>query len=71
MNVLDKCYIGIGNWIRREKETFFSDERGVSGFVAAIMLVIVAIVVGIAFKDQIAAAISKLWGKVDDNINGI
>jgi len=71
MNVLDKCYIGIGNWIRREKETFFSNERGVSGIVASIILVVVAVALAIIFWDKIKLVSNTLWEKVNSNVDQV
>lgn len=71
MNVLDKCYIGTKNWIWKEKKMFFSDERGVSGIVASIVLVVVAVALAIIFWDKIKDVSNTLWDKVNNNVDKV
>lgn len=71
MNVLDKCYIRSKNWIWKEKNSFLSDERGVSGIVASIILVVVAVALAVIFWDKIKEQSDTLWKKVTDNVNKV
>lgn len=71
MNVLDKCYIRTKNWIWKEKNSFLSDERGVSGIVASIILVVVAVALAIIFWNKIKDVSKTLWDKVDKNVKGV
>lgn len=71
MNVLDKCYIRSKNWIWKEKNSFLSDERGVSGIVASIILVVVAVALAVIFWDQIKGVSNTLWQKVTNNVKDV
>lgn len=71
MNVLDKCYIRSKNWIWKEKNSFLSDERGVSGIVASIILVVVAVALAVIFWDKIKGVSDTLWKKVDTNVTDV
>lgn len=71
MNVLDKCYIRSKNWIWKEKNSFLSDERGVSGIVASIILVVVAVALAVIFWDKIKGVSNTLWQKVDTNVTDV
>lgn len=67
MNVFDKCYIGMKNWILREKESFLSDERGVSGMVAAIILLMVTLILAAVFWEKINGMVGTWWDKITEN----
>lgn len=64
MSILDKGLISLKNRAYKFKEAFKSDERGVSGIVATIILVLIAVVVAMIFWDNIKELIDSLWGKV-------
>lgn len=65
---LDYGYIRIKNWLSDFAEEFMSDERGVSGIVATVILVLLAVLLAGIFWDQIKTFVQEnLWKQVTDN----
>lgn len=67
MSMLDRGYITAKNWMARKKEQFMADERGVSGIVAAIVLLVIAVVLAAVFWDKISTLVSGLWSKFESD----
>ena len=55
--------------IKSEIESFNSDERGVEGFVVAIILIAIAAIFAIIFKDAIAVWLDTLVKKINSIFN--
>ena len=62
--VLDRGFIRTQLWLADLKESFQSDERGVSGIVAALILVLLAILLAVFFWKQISELAKNLWGQI-------
>lgn len=72
MSILDKGYISLKNHIHQGIDTFKSDEKGVSGIVATIILVLIAVVIALIFWKNIKEFVqTTLWGKVKSAANGL
>lgn len=41
-----------------------NDERGISGIVVAVILVLVAVVLGVAFQKQLTEFVTDLWNRI-------
>lgn len=67
MNFIDRGLIRFQLWADRAKEDFFSDERGISGIVAAIILLLIAIVLAAFFWDEISKMVKGWWGQITQN----
>lgn len=70
-DVLDRGYIRTKIWFSNVKEDFKSDERGVSGIVATILLVLIAILLAAIFWKQIQTVVTNLFGKVTGAAEGV
>ena len=70
-DVLDRGYIRTKIWISNVKEDFKSDERGVSGIVATILLVLIAILLAAIFWKQIQKVVTDLFKKVSGASKGV
>ena len=65
---LDYGYIRIKNWLSVFAEEFMSDERGVSGIVATVILVLLAVLLAGIFWDKISTWVrDDLWKQVTEN----
>ena len=65
---LDYGYIRIKNWLSVFVEEFMSDERGVSGIVATVILVLLAVLLAGIFWDKISTWVrDDLWKQVTEN----
>lgn len=72
MSILDKGYIALSNRVHQEVDTFKSDEQGVSGIVATVILVLLAVALAVIFWDKIKTFVEEnLWKKVEDSANGL
>lgn len=68
LNALDYGYVRTKIWLSNLKEDFLSDERGVSGIVATVILVLLAVLLAGIFWDNIKAlVVDNLWNKVTTN----
>ena len=72
-DILDSGYIRSKIWFSNIKEEFKSDERGVSGIVATVILVLCAVLLAVFFWDKISGLVQKLWNQTDTaaTFNGI
>mgnify|MGYP003290022857 CR=1 FL=1 len=52
--------------IKSEIESFNSDERGVEGFVVAIILIAIAAIFALIFKDAIAGWVEQVIAKINE-----
>lgn len=66
MNIMDKGYIYVTSWLRQAKEEFMSDERGVSGIVAAVILVLIAVVLAAVFWTNINEMVTGWWSTITE-----
>ncbi len=48
---------------------FFSDETGEVNIVAIVVLIGIAVLLALIFKDQITALLNRLFGTISDNAN--
>ena len=64
---LDYGYIRIKNWLSDFAEEFMSDERGVSGIVATVILVLLAVLLAGIFWDNIQTFVGGLWTDITTN----
>lgn len=72
MSILDKGYISLSNRAHQEVDTFKSNEQGVSGIVATVILVLLAVALAVLFWNEIKTfVIDTLWGKVKSSANGL
>lgn len=60
---LIRLKIGLGNMV----DEFRSDERGVAGIVAAIILLLIAVVLAAVFWEKINGMVTKWWSTIDSN----
>ena len=66
LNVFDRGFIRTKIWFSNLKEDLTSDERGVSGFVASVLLVLIAILLAVVFWKQIKIFVEGLFTKVSN-----
>ena len=65
---LDRGYIRTKIWLSNLREDFTSDERGVSGIVATVILVLLAVLLAGLFWKNIKTFVTEtLWKQVTDN----
>lgn len=48
---------------------FMKEEKGAADIVAVILIVLVAVIAAVFFKDQIMALIENLFGKITENLD--
>lgn len=48
---------------------FMNEEKGAADIVAVILIVLVAVIAAVFFKDQIMALIENLFGKITENLD--
>lgn len=65
MNIFDRGYIRAKIWVSNLKDDFKKDERGVSGIVAAVILVLLAVLLAVFFWNNISTFVSDMWDKID------
>lgn len=71
MNFIDRGLIRFQLWADRAKEDFFSDERGISGIVAAIILLLIAIAIAAIFWDKISQLVNDWWTKINGDSDAL
>ena len=64
MNIFDRGFIRAKIWASNLKNDFKKDERGVSGVVAAVLLVLLAVFLAAIFCDKLKIFFNSLWGQV-------
>ena len=67
MNTLAMIYV----WMRAKFAKFIHDEKGVSAIVATVVLVGIAVVLGILFKDAIAELITDMLEGIKTDTDNI
>lgn len=65
LNYLDRGYIRGKIWFANLKEDLKSDERGVSGIVATVILVLLAVLLAAMFWGKIKSYFTDLWTQVE------
>lgn len=61
LKALDYGYIRTKIWLTNLKNDFTSDERGVSGIVATVILVLLAVLLAAIFWGNVKDLVSDLW----------
>ena len=62
--VLDRMYIGMMNRVNQFIEDFSNDERGVSNFVATIIMILIVVLLCAMFFDNIKTYFNDLWARI-------
>lgn len=65
---IDRLCIGAQLRVRRFIQEM-KEESGVSGIVAAVILVLLAVLLASVFWDNLGKLFTKLWGDVTKNVN--
>lgn len=65
---IDRLCIGAQLRVRRFIQEM-KEESGVSGIVAAVILVLLAVLLASVFWDNLGKLFTKLWGSVTNNAN--
>ena len=63
-NVIDRMYIGMMNRVNQFIEDFSNDERGVSYFVATIIMILIVVLLCAMFFDNIKTYFNDLWARI-------
>lgn len=69
LKALDHGYIRAKIWLSNLKDDFTSDERGVSGIVATVILVLLAVLLAAIFWKNVQDLVTSLWTKVTNKAN--
>lgn len=64
LNMLGKGYIKASVWLKCQLEAIKENEYGVSGIIAAVVLVLIAILLAGIFWEKIKAFLDELWAKL-------
>ena len=64
-------YIGFTNRVNRFVNSFKEDERGVSSFVATILLILIVVLLCAIFWEYISQWFETMWNKITGNANKI
>lgn len=68
LKALDYGYIRTKIWLSNLKDDFTSDERGVSGIVATVILVLLAVLLAAIFWEKVRDFVKEtLWNQVTSN----
>lgn len=70
-NLFDRMYIGFTNRVNRFVNSFKEDERGVSSFVATILLILIVVLLCAIFWEYISQWFETMWNKITGNANRI
>ena len=70
-NLFDRMYIGFTNKVNRFVNSFKEDERGVSSFVATILLILIVVLLCAIFWEYISQWFETMWNKITGNANKI
>ena len=57
-------YVSVTGFFRNLKEDLTSDERGISGIVVAVLLVLVAVLAVVMFWGSLKKFLGDIWSKV-------
>ena len=58
-----------GTWAKMKLRKFFSDEKGEVNIVAIVVLIGIAVLLALIFKDQIEGLLKTLFGTITKNAN--
>lgn len=61
--------IMFGNVAKMKLRKLFSDEKGEVNIVAIVVLIGIAVLLALIFKDQITALLERLFGTISENAN--
>lgn len=64
LDKLGSAYLRSKIWLKCKVEDFKEEEKGVSGIVATVILVLVAVLLAIAFKNQVGEFVKGLWDSI-------
>lgn len=67
LSYLDHAIIRSKMWFENLKDEFLADERGVSGIVAAIILLLIAVVLAAVFWEKINTMVQGWWNTIDSS----
>ncbi|MDD4492771.1 MAG: Flp1 family type IVb pilin [Eubacteriales bacterium] len=59
----------LGGFAKMKLRKLFSDEKGEVNIVAIVVLIGIAVLLALIFKDQIVALLNKLFGTISENAN--
>lgn len=59
----------LGSMAKLKLRSFFSDEKGEVNIVAIVVLIGIAVLLALIFKDQIEGLLETLFGTITDNAN--
>ena len=71
LNMLGRGYIRTSIWIKHKADELKESELGVSGIVAAIVLVLIAILLAAIFWNNIKTLVTDLFKKITEKSNAI
>lgn len=63
-NVLDRMYIEVVNKMNQLIEEFNNDERGVSNFVATIVMILIVVLLCALFWEYISGWFADMWARI-------
>lgn len=64
LDKLGSAYLRSKIWLKCKVEDFKEEEKGVSGIVATVILVLVAVLLAITFKSQVGEFVKGLWESI-------
>lgn len=64
-----QCMMMFGNYAKMKLRQLISDEKGAVDIVAIVVLIGIAVLLAVIFKDQIAALLESLFGTITENAN--
>ena len=59
----------LGNMAKFKLKKLFTDEKGEVNIVAIVVLIGIAVLLALIFKDQIIALLERLFGTISENAN--
>ena len=71
LNILGKGYIKASIWLKCKVEAIKENEYGVSGIIAAVVLVLIAILLGAIFWDKVKALLTDIWNRIMPEVDNI
>ncbi len=71
LDMLGRGYIRASIWLKCKAEEIKETELGISGIVAAVVLVLIAIGLGAIFWDQIKELVKKIFDNATTNSEGL
>lgn len=71
LDILGRGYIRVGIWLKCKAEEIKETELGISGMVAAVVLVLIAIGLGAIFWDKIKELVKGIFDDATKNKNSL